>query len=61
MRSVPVPIEILNDELFESSIETLSVTLSSDVSHLQTGSAEAVVTIADDDCECNLTDFQIIV
>ena len=56
LRSVTVPIEILNDELFESSFETFSVTLSSDVNRLQihVGNSEAVVTIIDDDCECKL-------
>ena len=54
VKSVTVPIEILNDELFESLFETFSVTLSSDVNRLQIGNGEVVVTIIDDDCECKL-------
>ena len=60
VRSVTVPIEILNDELFESLFETFSVTLSSDVNRLHIDNHEAFVTIIDDDCECKLTFFQII-
>ena len=51
VRSLTISIEILNDELFESSFENFTVSLSTDVSRLQIGNHEALVTIIDDDCE----------
>ena len=51
VRSHAVPIEILNDELFESSFENFTLTLSSDVNNLQIENDEAFVTIMDEDCE----------
>ena len=53
VRSVTVPMEILNDELFESSFENFIATLYSDVNRLQIDNHEAFVTIIDDDCKCN--------
>ena len=55
VRFLTVPIEILNDDLFESSYENFTVTLSSDVNRLHIDNHEAFVTIIDDDCECKLT------
>ena len=45
--------EILDDELFESSFENFIVKLSTDVNRLQIVNDESFVTIIDDDCECN--------
>ena len=50
MTSVPVPIAIIDDDLFEPLFESFTVALSTDIPNLMLGN-NATVTIEDDDSE----------